>query len=75
MEFEVGDTYKCPEDHDAKIVWISESGKTIAVKCSHSHFSKVAKVADYGKPAISNWRHRTKERKVFVKNMVFLVRI
>ena len=75
MELKVGDTYKCPEGHKAKIVWISEDKKIIAVRCLHRHFSKVAKVADHDQPAISIWRYRTKEKKIFVKTMVFLVRI
>ena len=71
----VGDTYRCPEDHEAKIVWISEDEKTIAVRCAQRHFSKVAKVTDHSKSPISTRRFRTKEKKVFVRNMVFLIRI
>jgi hypothetical protein len=74
MELKVGDTYKCPEDHEAKIVWISEDRKIIAVRCPQKHFSKIAKVADHSKP-ISSRRFPTKEKRVFVKNMVFLIRV
>jgi len=75
MEFKVGDIYKCPEGHKAKIVWISEDKKLIAVKCAKRHFDKVAKVADHTKPALSYRRHPTEERKIYVKDMVFLIRI
>jgi len=71
----VGDFYKCPEGHKAKIVWISEDKKTIAVKCPQKHFNKVVKVADHERPAWSPRRHRTKERKLYVRDLVFLMRI
>jgi len=71
----VGDFYKCPDDHKAKIVWISEDKKLIAVKCPQRHFSKVVKVTDHERPALSSRRHRTKEREVYVRDLVFLIRI
>jgi hypothetical protein len=71
----VGDVYKCPENHEAKIVWISENRKLIGVKCSHKHFSKVTKVADHTKSRTSYGRYPSKEKKVFVRNMVFLISI
>lgn len=74
-KLKVGDSYKCPEDHEAKIVWISEDRKTIAVKCPCNHLSKVEKVTDYNAPRTSSMRYRTKEREVFAKNMVFMVKI
>jgi hypothetical protein len=43
MELKVGDVYKCPEGHNVSIVWISENGRVIAVKCPYKHFSKVVK--------------------------------
>lgn len=43
MELKVGDEYKCPEGHSAKIVWIREDKKIIAVKCSSKHLNKVVK--------------------------------
>jgi len=46
MELKVGDIFECPEGHEAKIVWISEDKKVVAVRCPHEHFSKVVKVAD-----------------------------
>ncbi len=46
VKFKVGDSYKCPRGHKAKIVWISEDGETIAVRCPRKHISKVVKVAD-----------------------------
>jgi hypothetical protein len=75
MELKIGDIYKCPEGHKAKIVWISEDKKVIAVRCPQKHFDKVAKVADYTKPTLSYNHHATKEEKIYVKNMVFLIRI
>jgi len=75
MEFKVGDGYKCPEGHSASIVWISEDKKIIAVKCPRKHLSKVEKVADDTKPALPYRRRNTKERKIYVNNMVFLIRI
>ena len=74
MELKVGDAYKCPEDHEAKIVWINEDKKIIAVRCLHKHLSKVAKVADHNNPMSIKHFH-TKDKKIFVQNMVFLVRI
>jgi hypothetical protein len=74
MEFKVGETHKCPEDHEAKIVWISEDKNVIAVKCPKRHFSKMKKVPDPREPTLSR-RSRTKEKKIFVRNMVFLIRI
>ena len=71
----VGDTCRCPKDHEARIVWISEDRKTIAVKCPQRHFSKVAKVADNRESPSAVRRFRTKEEKVFVRDMVFLVRV
>ncbi len=75
MELKVGDKHKCPEDHEAKIVWISEDKKIIAVKCPKRHFSKTTKVADHSKPPISNTRPCTKEKKIFTKDMVFLLKM
>jgi hypothetical protein len=75
MELKVGDIHKCPEGHTAKIVWINEDKKVIGVKCPHRHFSKVKKVPDHNKPSKSIRRFHTKEKKVFIRNMVFLIRI
>jgi hypothetical protein len=37
----VGDSRSCPECRGkGKVVWISEDGKTIAVKCSKTHRGK-----------------------------------
>ena len=71
----VGDTYRCPKDHEARIVWISEDKKTIAVKCPQRHSSKVVKVANKSESASSVRRSGTREKKVFVRNTVFLIRI
>ena len=75
MDLKVGDVYECPESHKASIVWISENGKVIAVKCPYNHFYKVAKVADRTKPSLSYRSHPTEERKIYTKDMVFLIRI
>jgi hypothetical protein len=74
-ELKVGDIHKCPENHKAKIVWISEDKKVIGVKCPKKHFSKIKKVADTTKTPYSHYRSRTKDKKVFVKNFVFLIKI
>ena len=75
IELKIGDTYRCPKDHNAKIVWISEDKKTIAVKCPQKHFSKIAKVVDKTESSSSVRRSRTREKKVYVRNTVFLIRI
>ncbi len=75
MELNVGDTSKCPEGHKATIVWISENKKVIAVKCPRKHLNKVEKIADHTKPTLPYGRRNTKERKIYVQNMVFLIRI
>jgi len=75
MELKVGDTFECPEGHKAKIVWISEDKKVVAVRCPHEHLSKVVKVVSHSKPALS-YRHQPREeRKIYVKNMVFIIKI
>ncbi len=40
MEFKVGERYRCPKcgSGKAKIIWISEDGKTIAVQCPTSGY-------------------------------------
>jgi len=75
MELKVGDSFKCPEGHKARIVWISEDKKVVAVRCPHKHLSKVVKVADHTKPALSYRHYPQKERKIYVKDMDFLIRI
>jgi hypothetical protein len=62
MDLKVGDFYKCPEGHNAKIVWISENGKVAGVKCPYEHFEKMEKVNNV-------------ERKIFHKDVVFLITI
>jgi len=71
----VGDIYECPEGHKASIVWISENEKVIAVKCPHDHLVKVVKVAGRTKPRLSYRNYPTEERKIYTKDMVFLIRI
>ena len=75
IELKVGDIYKCPEDHEAQIVWISEDKKGIAIKCPQKHLDKVVKVSDNTKHNLP-YRHTSKkERKIYVRNMVFLIKI
>ena len=75
MELKVGDIFKCPEGHNAKIVWIREDKKVIAVKCPRRHLNKVEKVADDTKPVLPYRLRRTKEREIYAENMVFLISI
>ncbi|NIO37309.1 hypothetical protein GTO27_06340, partial [Candidatus Bathyarchaeota archaeon] len=74
IELRVGDSFKCPHGHEAIIVWISEDKKVVAVRCPQKHLKKVVKVADHKRPAMSGHRPR-KERRIYVKNMVFLIKI
>ena len=41
VKLKVGDIYKCPEGHEASIVWIKDDRRVIAVKCPQKHVSKV----------------------------------
>jgi len=75
MELKVGDIYKCPEGHSAKIVWISEDKKVVAVKCPQEHLSKVVKVVSHSEFALTYRNHPREERKIYAKNMVFLTEI
>jgi len=75
MELKVGDIFECPEGHKAKIVWISEDKKVVAVRCPQDHLSKVVKVVDHTKPALSYRNQPREERKIYAKNMVFLIKI
>jgi len=75
VNLKVGDTYKCPEGHNARIVWISENEKVIAVKCPYEHFHKMVKVAIQSKSRLPHKNHAAEERKTFAKDMVFLIRI
>ena len=56
MELKVGDSFKCPEGHEATIVWISQDKKVVAVRCPQKHLGKVRKVADLTKPTLP-YRH------------------
>jgi len=75
MELKVGDIFECPEGHKAKIVWISEDKTVVAVRCPHEHLSKVVKVVGHTKPALSYRNQPRAERKIYAKNMVFLIKI
>jgi hypothetical protein len=71
----VGDFFECPEAHEAEIVWISEDKKVIAVKYPRRHLSRIEKVSDHTKPAQPYGHRPRKERKIYVENTVFLIRI
>ncbi len=71
-ELNVGDIFRCPEDHKAKIVWISEDKKVVAVVCPQEHLKKVASIDTAPARPYRN-QHREK-RENYVKNMVFLIR-
>jgi hypothetical protein len=71
----IGDTFKCPEGHKAKIVWISGDKKAVAVRCPQRHLKKVVKVSDYTRPDLRYSHHPSKEREIYVENMVFLIKI
>ena len=75
MDLKVGDVYKCPEGHRASIVWISENEKVIAVKCPYEHFDKIAKVTVQTKSRLPYRNHPTEERKIYAKDVVFLIEI
>ena len=69
----VGDIFECPEGHKAKIVWISEDKKVVAVECPQEHLRKVVNVNI--EPAPSYRNQPREKRKIYVKNMVFLIKI
>jgi len=71
----VGDRFKCPEGHEATIVWISEDKKVVAVRCPREHLGKVRKVVDHTKPALRYRYQPMTERQIYLKNMVFLFEI
>jgi len=75
MELKVGDSFKCPEGHEATIVWISEDKKVVAVRCPQKHLGKVRKVADHTKPTLPYRHQPMTERQIYLKNMVFLIEI
>jgi len=75
VDLKVGDTYRCPEDHKAKIVWINKEKKVIAVKCKHKHLSKIVKVPDRNKSMLRPGRYPTRDKKIYAKNTVFLIKL
>jgi hypothetical protein len=75
MDLKVGDVYKCPEGHNAHVVWINENENVIAVKCPHDHLIKVEKVAVQTESSWPHRNHAAKERKIYAKDVVFLIRI
>ena len=75
MELKVGGIFECTEGHKAKIVWISEDKRVVAVKCPQEHLRKVVKAVGNIEPTPSNRNQPRKERKIYVKNMIFLIRI
>jgi hypothetical protein len=73
MVLNVGDIFECPEGHEARIVWISEDKKMVAVKCSQKHLRKVVNVNI--EPALSNRNQPRERREIYVNDMVFLIKI
>lgn len=73
MELKVGDIFECPEGHNAKIVWVSEDKKVVAVECPQEHLRKVVNMNI--EPALSYRNQPREKREIYVKNMVFLIRI
>jgi hypothetical protein len=74
MELNVGGIFECPEGHKAKIVWLSEDKKVVAVRCPQKHLTKVEKIAGHGGFAPSN-RNQSKERKIFLRDLVFVIEV
>jgi len=77
MELKVGGSFRCPEGHKAKIIWISEDKRVVAVRCPCEHLKKVVKVYlnDHTRTVRSYRNRPRKEREIYVKNMVFLIKI
>jgi hypothetical protein len=72
MELKVGGIFECPEGHEAKIVWISEDKKVMAVECPQQHLRKVVNV--HKEPALSYRNQPREQKKMYVRNMVFLIK-
>ena len=75
MELNVGGIFECPEGHNAKIVWLSEDKKVVAVRCSHEHLSKVVKVVRRRESMPSYRNQPGEERKIFLRNLVFVITV
>ena len=79
-ELKVGDIFECSEGHKANIVWISEDKEVVAVRCPQGHLSKarvrkVVKAFGHTEPTVSYRNQPREERGIYVKNMVFLIKI
>jgi len=75
MKLKVGNSFKCPEGHEATIVWVREDKQVVAVMCPQKHFEKVRKVIDHTKPTVPYGHQPTTERQIYRKNMIFLIEI
>jgi hypothetical protein len=65
----VGDHVKCPQCvREARVVWISQDEKTMAIKCMgyHSHGEK-------SPSSKATSRYKTEPKKKYVKGMTFLI--
>jgi hypothetical protein len=65
----VGDHVRCPQcGGKARVVWVSQDGKTVAIGCmrSHGHDEK-------GPSTRASSYYKTKPKKKTVKGMVFLI--
>ncbi|MGD8505480.1 MAG: hypothetical protein PVF15_02310 [Candidatus Bathyarchaeota archaeon] len=65
----VGDHAKCPQcGREARVVWVSQDEKTMAVRCmgyhSHGEKSPSSKVTS---------RDKTEPKKKYVNGMIFLI--
>ena len=65
----VADHVKCPQcGREARVVWVSQDGKTVAIRCMgyHSH-------GEIGSSLKGGSRYRTEPKKKYVKGMIFLI--
>jgi len=65
----VGNHVKCPQcDRKARVVWVSQDGKTIGIRCMgyHSH-------GENRPPPKTSPRYVPKAKRKYVTGMVFLV--
>lgn len=66
---DVGDHVKCPQcGREARVVWVSQDEKTVAVRCMEYH-----SYAEKNPSLKATSRYRTEPKKKYVKGMVFLI--
>jgi hypothetical protein len=65
----VGDHVRCPKcGGKARVVWVSQDGKTVAIGCMRSHGRD-----EKGPSTRVSSYYKTKPKKKTVKGMVFLI--